>query len=46
MNVVDLQGLIRLVNGCTKPTAQPFKAWASEVIATIQRYDGSTTSRT
>ncbi|MFG2553798.1 Bro-N domain-containing protein [Streptomyces sp. NPDC048581] len=40
MNVVDLQGLIRLVNGCTKPTAQPFKAWASEVIATIQR-DGS-----
>ncbi|MEU6373716.1 Bro-N domain-containing protein [Streptomyces sp. NPDC046909] len=40
MNLVDLQGLIRLVNGCTKPSAQPFKAWASEVIATIQR-DGS-----
>ncbi|MER6179251.1 Bro-N domain-containing protein [Streptomyces sp. NPDC001652] len=40
MNLVDLQGLIRLVNGCTKPSAQPFKAWVSEVIATIQR-DGS-----
>lgn len=40
MNVIDLQGLIRLVNGCSKPEAQPFKAWVSEVIATIQR-DGS-----
>jgi prophage antirepressor-like protein len=40
MNVVDLQGLIRLVNGCTKPESQPFKAWVSEVIASIQR-DGS-----
>ncbi|MDQ1047107.1 Bro-N domain-containing protein [Streptomyces sp. V4I2] len=40
MNLVDLQGLIRLVNGCTKPESQPFKAWVSEVIATIQR-DGS-----
>jgi prophage antirepressor-like protein len=40
MNVVDLQGLIRLVNGCTKPESQPFKNWVSEVIATIQR-DGS-----
>jgi prophage antirepressor-like protein len=40
MNVIDLQGLIRLVNGCTKPESQPFKAWVSEVIATIQR-DGS-----
>ncbi|GGY19342.1 BRO-N domain-containing protein [Streptomyces djakartensis] len=40
MNLVNLQGLIRLVNGCTKPSAQPFKAWVSEVIATIQR-DGS-----
>ena len=37
MNLVNLQGLIRLVNGCTKPTAQPFKAWVSDVIATIQR---------
>lgn len=40
MNVIDLQGLIRLVNVCTKPEAQPFKTWVSEVIATIQR-DGS-----
>ncbi|WP_424883284.1 BRO-N domain-containing protein [Streptomyces sp. SLBN-8D4] len=40
MNLVDLQGLIQLVNGCTKPESQPFKAWVSEVIATIQR-DGS-----
>ena len=40
MNLIDLQGLIRLVNGCTKPEAQPFKSWVSEVIATIQR-DGS-----
>lgn len=40
MNLVNLQGLIRLVNACTKPEAQPFKTWVSEVIATIQR-DGS-----
>lgn len=40
MNLVDLHGLIRLVNGCTKPQCEPFKAWVSEVIATIQR-DGS-----
>ncbi|KOV76331.1 DNA-binding protein [Streptomyces sp. NRRL WC-3618] len=40
MNVVNLQGLILLVNGCTKPEAEPFKTWVSEVIATIQR-DGS-----
>ncbi|MGW5102705.1 BRO-N domain-containing protein [Streptomyces sp. NPDC004100] len=42
MNVVNLQGLIQLVNGCTKPESQPFKSWVSEVIATIQR-DGSYT---
>ncbi|MFJ6739115.1 Bro-N domain-containing protein [Streptomyces sp. NPDC091279] len=40
MNLVNLQGLIRLVNSCTKPESQPFKTWVSEVIATIQR-DGS-----
>jgi len=40
MNLIDLQGLIRLVNGCTKPESQPFKNWVAEVIATIQR-DGS-----
>src|ERR1041384_4188385 len=36
MNLVDLQGLIRLVNGSTKPESRPFKNWVSEVIATIQ----------
>lgn len=40
MNLVNLQGLIRLVNGCTKPESQPFKNWVAEVITTIQR-DGS-----
>ncbi|WP_329219204.1 Bro-N domain-containing protein [Streptomyces sp. NBC_01485] len=40
MNLVNLQGLILLVNACTKPESQPFKTWVSEVIATIQR-DGS-----
>ncbi|WUI52115.1 Bro-N domain-containing protein [Streptomyces sp. NBC_00414] len=40
MNLVNLEGLIRLVNGCTKPQSQPFKAWVSKVVATIQR-DGS-----
>lgn len=40
MNLVNLPGLVRLVNACTKPESQPFKAWVSEVIATIQR-DGS-----
>ncbi|MGC5564896.1 BRO-N domain-containing protein [Streptomyces sp. FR-108] len=40
MNLVNLEGLIRLVNGCTKPQSQPFKAWVAEVVATIQR-DGS-----
>ncbi|MDQ1069200.1 hypothetical protein [Streptomyces canus] len=33
MKLVDLQGLTRLVNDCTKPESQPFKAWVSEVIA-------------
>ncbi|WP_334590178.1 BRO-N domain-containing protein [Streptomyces sp. B21-083] len=40
MNVINLKGLILLVNGCTKPEAEPFKTWVSEVLATIQR-DGS-----
>lgn len=40
MKLVNLQGLIQLVHGCTKPESQPFKMWVSEVIATIQR-DGS-----
>ncbi|MFD3927300.1 Bro-N domain-containing protein [Streptomyces sp. NPDC058614] len=40
MKMVNLKGLIQLVNGCTKPECEPFKAWVSEVIETIQR-DGS-----
>ncbi|WBO65258.1 BRO family protein [Streptomyces camelliae] len=40
MRMVNLGGLIALVNGCTKPECAPFKAWVSEVIETIQR-DGS-----
>ncbi|MEU8649530.1 Bro-N domain-containing protein [Streptomyces sp. NPDC048737] len=40
MKMVNLHGLVALVNGCTKPESQPFKTWVSEVIATIQR-DGS-----
>lgn len=37
MNLVSLEGLIRLVNGCTKPESQPFKSWVATVIETIQR---------
>ncbi|MFF2214784.1 BRO-N domain-containing protein [Streptomyces antibioticus] len=37
MRMVTLQGLVALVNGCTKPESQPFKIWVSEVIATVQR---------
>ncbi|WP_240496344.1 Bro-N domain-containing protein [Streptomyces torulosus] len=40
MKLVNLRGLVQLVNGCMKPESQPFKAWVSDVIATIQR-DGS-----
>ncbi|MYV42331.1 DNA-binding protein [Streptomyces sp. SID1328] len=40
MNLVNLHGLIQLVNGSTKPESQPFKAWVSDVIVTIQR-DGT-----
>ncbi|UFR03362.1 Bro-N domain-containing protein [Streptomyces sp. Go40/10] len=40
MKMVNLKGLIQLVNGCTKPECAPFKAWVSEVVETVQR-DGS-----
>jgi hypothetical protein len=40
MKMVNLRGLVALVNGCTKPECAPFKNWVCEVIATIQR-DGS-----
>ncbi|MFF3916726.1 Bro-N domain-containing protein [Streptomyces sp. NPDC001852] len=42
LNVISLQGLILLVNACTKPTCAPFKQWVAEVIETVQR-DGSYT---
>jgi len=42
LNVISLQGLILLVNACTKPACLPFKQWAAEVIATVQR-EGSYT---
>jgi prophage antirepressor-like protein len=40
LNLIDLQGLIRLVNACTKPACEPFKQWVAEVIEAVQR-DGS-----
>ncbi|WP_327184082.1 BRO-N domain-containing protein [Streptomyces sp. NBC_01334] len=40
MKLVNLQGLILMVNSCTKPESQPFKTWVAGVIATLQR-DGS-----
>ncbi|KOG21200.1 BRO-N domain-containing protein [Streptomyces viridochromogenes] len=42
LNVISLQGLILLVNACTKPSCLPFKQWAAEVIETVQR-EGSYT---
>lgn len=40
MRLVNLQELIQFVTACTKPECAPFKAWVTDVIATIQR-DGS-----
>ncbi|MFE3852617.1 BRO family protein [Streptomyces griseorubiginosus] len=37
LQLIDLQGLIILVNACTKPSCAPFKQWAAEVIETVQR---------
>ncbi|MFD7879323.1 Bro-N domain-containing protein [Streptomyces sp. NPDC059766] len=42
LQLIDLQGLILLVNGCTKPACAPFKQWCAEVIETVQR-EGSYT---
>ncbi|MET8943291.1 Bro-N domain-containing protein [Streptomyces sp. NPDC004542] len=42
LNVISLRGLIRLVQACTKPSCEPFKQWAAEVIETVQR-EGSYT---
>ncbi|MGW7415175.1 BRO-N domain-containing protein [Streptomyces sp. NPDC054863] len=40
IKLVNIQGLVQLVNGCTKPECRPFKKWVAEVVAAIQR-DGS-----
>ncbi|MEU6593811.1 Bro-N domain-containing protein [Streptomyces sp. NPDC046881] len=37
MKMVNLKGLVQLVNGCTKPECQPFKTWVCEVIESVQR---------
>ncbi|MEU7470432.1 BRO family protein [Streptomyces sp. NPDC044984] len=37
LQVISLQGLILLVNACTKPSCAPFKQWVAEVIETVQR---------
>ncbi|GAB3966969.1 BRO-N domain-containing protein [Streptomyces sparsus] len=37
MKVVNLQGLVRLANGCTKAEAEPFKNWVTEVVVAVQR---------
>ncbi|MGW2701442.1 BRO-N domain-containing protein [Streptomyces sp. NPDC001340] len=42
MNLIDLQGLILLVQSCTKAACAPFKQWVAEVIETVQR-EGSYT---
>ncbi|GAA2355640.1 BRO-N domain-containing protein [Streptomyces cuspidosporus] len=36
MSLVNLQGLIQLVNGSTKPEARPFKRWVAEVVLAVQ----------
>ncbi|MEU0675254.1 Bro-N domain-containing protein [Streptomyces sp. NPDC006172] len=42
LNLISLQGLVLLVNACTKPACAPFKQWVAEVIETVQR-EGSYT---
>ncbi|QNP71442.1 DNA-binding protein [Streptomyces roseirectus] len=37
LNLISLEGLVLLVNACTKPACAPFKKWAAEVIATVQQ---------
>ncbi|MFI1334275.1 BRO family protein [Streptomyces sp. NPDC020845] len=38
MQMVNLQGLIRLVNGCTKPESEPFKNWVTDVVVAVQQH--------
>ncbi|MFB7600091.1 Bro-N domain-containing protein [Streptomyces sp. NPDC056160] len=42
LNLIDLQGLILLVNACTKAACAPFRQWVAEVIEAVQR-EGSYT---
>ncbi|MEU5087055.1 Bro-N domain-containing protein [Streptomyces sp. NPDC021356] len=42
LNLIDLQGLVLLVNACTKAACAPFKQWVAEVIEAVQR-EGSYT---
>lgn len=42
LQLIDLQGLILLVQGCTKASCAPFRQWVAEVIETVQR-EGSYT---
>ncbi|MFJ8032999.1 Bro-N domain-containing protein [Streptomyces sp. NPDC096032] len=42
LNLISLQGLVLLVNACTKAACAPFKQWVAEVIETVQR-EGSYT---
>ncbi|MFJ7151060.1 Bro-N domain-containing protein [Streptomyces sp. NPDC100445] len=44
LNIISLQGLILLVQACTKPACAPFKQWVAEVVETVQR-EGSFTLR-
>ncbi|WP_406354970.1 BRO family protein [Streptomyces sp. NBC_01635] len=37
LHVISLQGLVLLVNACTKSACAPFKQWVAEVIETVQR---------
>ncbi|MFF7552202.1 Bro-N domain-containing protein [Streptomyces olivaceus] len=37
LHIISLQGLILLVNACTKLACAPFKQWVAEVIETVQR---------
>ncbi len=37
LQVISPQGLILLVNACTKQACAPFKQWVAEVIETVQR---------
>ncbi|MFF0107642.1 BRO-N domain-containing protein [Streptomyces hirsutus] len=37
LQLIDLQGLILLVNACTKPACAPFKQWVAEVIEAVQK---------